>query len=49
MCCACERYPPIKSTIDLSRTVSAEFVGGGDKSLRVTIDKHNTAMRLEWQ
>ena len=36
-------------TIDLSRTVSAEFVGGGDKSLRVTIDKHNTAMRLEWQ
>jgi hypothetical protein len=35
-------------TIDLSRTVSAEFVGGGDKSLQVTIDKHNTAMRLSW-
>ncbi len=36
-------------TIDLSRTVSAEFVGGGDKSLQVTIEKHNTAMRLTWQ
>jgi len=36
-------------TIDLSRTVSADFVGGGDKSLQVTIDKHNTAMRLNWQ
>jgi len=36
-------------TIDLSRTVSADFVGGGDKSLQVTIDKHNTAMRLSWQ
>ncbi len=36
-------------TIDLSRTVSAEFVGGGEKSLQVTFDKHNTAMRLTWQ
>jgi hypothetical protein len=36
-------------TIDLSRTVSADFVGGGDKSLQVTIDKHNTVMRLAWQ
>jgi len=36
-------------TIDLSRTVSADFVGGGDKSLQVTIDKHNSAMRLSWQ
>jgi hypothetical protein len=36
-------------TIDLSRTVSAEFVGGGDKSLQVTIDKHNSVMRLSWQ
>jgi serine/threonine-protein kinase len=35
-------------TIDLSRTVSAEFVGGGDRSLQVTIDKHNTVMRLSW-
>jgi hypothetical protein len=36
-------------TIDLSRTVSADFVGGGDKSLQVTIDKHNTVMRLNWE
>ena len=36
-------------TIDLSKTVSAEFIGGVDKSLQVTIDKHNTVMRLSWQ
>jgi hypothetical protein len=36
-------------TIDLSRTVSAEFAGGGEKSLQVTFDKHNTAMHLAWQ
>jgi hypothetical protein len=36
-------------TIDLSKTVSAEFVGGGDKSLQVTIEKHSTVMRLNWQ
>ncbi len=35
--------------IDLSKTVSAEFVGGGVKSLQVTFDKHNTAMHLSWQ
>ncbi len=36
-------------TVDLSRTVSAEFVGGDDKQLQVTFDKHNTSMRLTWQ
>jgi serine/threonine protein kinase len=36
-------------TIDLSRTISSEFVGGGDKSLQVTFDKHNTVMHLSWQ
>ena len=36
-------------TTDLSKTVSAEFVGGGEKSLQVTFDKHNTIMRLTWQ
>ncbi len=36
-------------TIDLSRTVSADFLGGGDKSLQVLIDKHNTVMHLTWQ
>ncbi len=35
-------------TIDLSRTVSADFPGGGEKSLQVTFDKHNTAMKLAW-
>ncbi len=35
-------------TTDLSRTVPAEFIGGADKSLRITFDKHNTVMRLSW-
>lgn len=36
-------------TTDLSKTVTADFVGGDDKSLQVTFDKHNTIMRLSWQ
>ncbi len=36
-------------TIDLSRTVSGDFVGGGDKSLQVSVEKHNTVLRLTWQ
>ena len=36
-------------TTHLSKTISAKFVGGDDKTLQVTIDKHNTAMRLAWQ
>jgi serine/threonine protein kinase len=36
-------------TIDLSKTVSAEFIGGASKSLQVTLDKHNTVMRISWQ
>jgi precorrin-6B methylase 2 len=36
-------------TIDLSKTVTAEFIGGGEKSLQVIIDKHNTAIHLTWQ
>jgi serine/threonine protein kinase len=36
-------------TVDLSKTISADVVGGGDKTLAVTFDKHNTAMLLEWQ
>jgi hypothetical protein len=35
-------------TIDLSRTVSAEFIGGATKALQVTLDKHNTVMKLSW-
>jgi hypothetical protein len=36
-------------TTDLSRTISADFIGGGDKTLQVTFDKHNTMMRLTWE
>jgi hypothetical protein len=36
-------------TIDLSKTISSEFVGGGNKSLQVTFDKRNTLMHLSWQ
>ena len=36
-------------TTDLSKTVSAEFIGGDTKSLQITFDKHNTQMRLAWQ
>ena len=36
-------------TIDLSKTVSAEFIGGGEKSLQVSFDRHNTVMHLVWQ
>ena len=36
-------------TVDLSKTLTAEFVGGADKTLQITFDKHNSAMRLEWQ
>ncbi len=34
-------------TTDLSKTISADFIGGDDKSLQVTFDKHN--LRLLWQ
>lgn len=36
-------------TTDLSKTMSAEFVGGDEKSLQVTFDKHNTALRVNWR
>lgn len=36
-------------TTDLSRTISADFIGGGDKTLQVTFEKHNTMMRLTWE
>jgi serine/threonine protein kinase len=34
--------------IDLSKTISADFTPGGEKTLRITFDKHNTAMFLTW-
>lgn len=36
-------------TTDLSKTISADFMGGTDRSLHVTFEKHNTVMRLTWQ
>ena len=36
-------------TVNLSKTISADLVGGGDKTLAITFDKHNTSMLLDWQ
>jgi eukaryotic-like serine/threonine-protein kinase len=36
-------------TVDLSKTISADLIGGDDKTLLITFDKHNTAMHVEWQ
>jgi eukaryotic-like serine/threonine-protein kinase len=36
-------------SINLSRSISAEFIGGADRTLQVTFDKRNTAMHLNWQ
>ncbi len=36
-------------TVDLSKTIAADLAGGDDKTLQVTFDKHNTAMRVAWQ
>jgi serine/threonine protein kinase len=35
-------------SIDLSKTISANFIGGDDKTLQVTFDKRNTTMNLNW-
>jgi serine/threonine-protein kinase len=34
---------------ELSKTVSADFAGGDDKTLQITFDKHNSTMHLSWQ
>ena len=36
-------------SIDLSKTTSAAFAGGDQKTLHVTFDKHNTTMHLSWE
>ncbi len=36
-------------TVDLAKTVSADFVGGDTKSLQITFDKHNAAIHIAWQ
>jgi serine/threonine protein kinase len=33
-------------SVDLSKTIAAEFANGDDKTLHVTFDKHNTTMQL---
>jgi hypothetical protein len=33
-------------SVDLSKTISATFVSGDDKTLHVSFDKHNTKMQL---
>jgi eukaryotic-like serine/threonine-protein kinase len=36
-------------TTDLSKTLSAEFVGGDSKTLQVSFEKRNSIMHLTWQ
>jgi hypothetical protein len=36
-------------TVDLSKTLAADLIGGDDKTLLVTFEKHNSVMKLEWQ
>ena len=36
-------------TVDLSKSLSAEFVGGDTKSLSISFEKHNSAIRVNWQ
>jgi hypothetical protein len=43
------RAQTLDQTVDLSKTVTADLIGGADKTLQITFDKHNTAMHLEWQ
>jgi serine/threonine protein kinase len=36
-------------SIDLFKTMTADFAPGEDKTLQITFDKHNTEMRLAWR
>jgi serine/threonine protein kinase len=36
-------------TIDLSKTISADFVGGDTKSLQLSFDKHNASIHVSWE
>jgi serine/threonine protein kinase len=36
-------------TVDLSKTLAADLIGGNDKTLLITFEKHNSEMKLEWQ
>ena len=37
------------NTVDISKTVYADFVGGEVKNLQVTFDRHNTIMNVNWR
>jgi len=36
-------------SVDLSKTISADFAADSDKTLQITFEKHNSAMRLTWR
>jgi len=36
-------------TVDISKTIAVNLVGGDTKSLQLSFDKHNTAMHLSWE
>jgi eukaryotic-like serine/threonine-protein kinase len=36
-------------TVDLSRTISADFIQDDNRSLHIVFDKHNTEMKISWQ
>jgi len=36
-------------TVDLSKSISTDLAAGTDKSLQLSFDKHNKAMKLDWQ
>jgi hypothetical protein len=40
------RVQSADQSVDLSKTISAEFANGDDKTLHVTFDKHNTTMQV---
>jgi hypothetical protein len=43
------RVQTADQTVDLSKTIFADLIGGGDKTLAVSFDKHNTTMQVDWQ
>jgi hypothetical protein len=39
----------LDQTVDLSKTISGNFIGGDDRTLQISFDKHNTSMHLDWE
>lgn len=42
------RVQTADQTVNLSKMLSVNLIGGDDKTLQVTFDKHNSAMHLDW-